>query len=115
VTIVINGDNIKSLHDFYQELEQFLHKGDCPWGSNLDSLDEIVMCKFNYTDDPGKDVTKIIWKNSHLSRKFLGEEETRKWMEERDIQENKKISSQTLFETIVEIFSRTDGPKLILS
>ena len=66
--IEINGQDFSDLDGFYKSLEKFLHAGDCPWGQNLDSLDEIVYCNFNYTDNKENDVTKFIWDNYAKSR-----------------------------------------------
>ncbi|HEU5165317.1 MAG TPA: hypothetical protein VFU29_07250 [Chitinophagaceae bacterium] len=60
-TIEINAKNFNSLIGFYDEVEKFLFKGECPWGRNLDSLNEIVLNSFNYTGNPEDDVSKIIW------------------------------------------------------
>ena len=60
-TIVINGNNFSSLEGFYNEIEKFLIDGECPWGRNLDSLDEIVSTSFNYTDNPENNISKIVW------------------------------------------------------
>ena len=60
-TIVINGNNFSSLEGFYNEIEKYLIDGECPWGRNLDSLDEIVSTSFNYTDNPENNISKIVW------------------------------------------------------
>lgn len=60
-TIVINGNNFSSLEGFYDEIEKYLIDGECPWGRNLDSLDEIVSTSFNYTENPDNNVSKIVW------------------------------------------------------
>jgi hypothetical protein len=115
MTVIINGYKINSLQDFYRELEPYLLEGECPWGENLDSLDEIVGCKFNYTDDPEKDATKVIWTNSLRSKQMLGEEETIRWWHAKGRPWDQAEFPKTLFETLVEILSRTDGPGPTLS
>jgi RNAse (barnase) inhibitor barstar len=60
-TIIINGKNFSFLDGFYNEIEKYLLDGECPWGRNLDSLDEIVSTSFNYTGNPDNNVSKIIW------------------------------------------------------
>ncbi len=67
-TLTINSAEFDSLEGFYKSLEPCLRKGECPWGQNLDSLDEIACYKFNYTDDIENDVTKIIWNDFEKSK-----------------------------------------------
>ncbi len=70
-TIEINGHDFSSLDSFYSALEKHLIAGECPWGQNLDSLDEIVANNFNYTDDKNNNVTKIVWRNYSKSQTDL--------------------------------------------
>ncbi len=70
-TIELYGAYIKSLDDFYDQIEKHLSLGECPWGRNLDSLDEIVLYNFNYTENRELDVRKIIWKDAKLSENNL--------------------------------------------
>jgi hypothetical protein len=67
-TIEINGNEFDSLTGFYEFMEQYLDEGECPWGANFDSLDEVVQCRFNYTDDMSKDVTRIVWNDFQKSK-----------------------------------------------
>jgi RNAse (barnase) inhibitor barstar len=60
-TLEIHGQEFDSLEGFYKSLEFCLIIGECPWGQNLDSLDEIVSCNFNYSDNKENDVNRIIW------------------------------------------------------
>lgn len=115
MTVIINGDRINCLQDFYRELEPFLIEGECPWGGNLDSLDEIVGCKFNYTEDPRRDAVEIIWMDSARSKQMLGEEETTRWWAAKGRIWDKSKFPKTLFELLVEILSRNDGLVLTLS
>jgi hypothetical protein len=62
------GTTSDSPDSFYSSLEKFLIAGNCPWGQNLDSLNEIVASNFNYTDDRNNDVTKIVWRNYSKSK-----------------------------------------------
>ena len=79
MTVTIKGNKINSLNDFYDEVEKQLVTGECPWGRNLDSLDEIVSNCFNYTDDPKLNINEVVWSNSDKSRDALGLSETIKW------------------------------------
>lgn len=67
-TVVIKGSDFDSIEGFYKNLEPFLIEGNCPWGQNLDSLDEIVSCNFNYSDNQDLDVNCIIWTDFLKSR-----------------------------------------------
>jgi RNAse (barnase) inhibitor barstar len=95
MTIIIEGHRIKNLEEFYEQIENFLHKGECPWGQNLDSLQEIVQSSFNYTDDLNNNVTEVVWQSAALSEGSLGKEETRSWwtkkLEEAKVMNNKII------------------------
>ena|SRR5688572_14144668 len=70
-TIEINGKDFDSLNGFYDEIEKHLFEGDCPWGRNLDSLQELVSCSFNYTDNFKKSVSKIVWYNFDKSKREI--------------------------------------------
>lgn len=67
-TIEINAKEFCSLDGLYRNLEPFLLQGECPWGQNLDSLDEIVSCNFNYTENKDNDVDLIVWHDYQKSR-----------------------------------------------
>ncbi len=58
--LVILGQKFNSLSGFYKNIESYLIEKECPWGQNLDSLDEITARNFNYSDNKEKDVTCII-------------------------------------------------------
>ncbi len=64
----IIGQGFDSLEGFYKSLEPCIIIGECPWGQNLDSLDEIVSCNFNYTDNKENDVNRIIWTDFQKSK-----------------------------------------------
>jgi RNAse (barnase) inhibitor barstar len=78
--ITIEGHRINTLDDFYDQIEEFLEQGECPWGRNLDSLEEIVQTAFNYTDDATINVTGILWEEASNSKEKLGKAETVKWL-----------------------------------
>ncbi|WP_210517825.1 barstar family protein [Hymenobacter terricola] len=96
--ITIDGLLINNLSDFYDQIEKHLIVGECPWGRNLDSLDEIVMYRFNYTDDTSSNVTEILWSNSIESAQKLNQGER-----------------QNLFEILVETLSGNSEMKLTLA
>jgi len=91
-TLVINGKDFDSLEGFYKSLEPSFMKGDCPWGQNLDSLDEIVSYNFNYTEKKENDVDLIIWKDFQKSRNEIKE----------------RRGNNTVIEIIEAIFSKND-------
>lgn len=70
--LTIDGNRIKTRDDFYDLLEPYLVIGECPWGRNLDSLDEIVSTNFNYTANPELNIKMIIWADSKRSLLTLG-------------------------------------------
>lgn len=91
--LTIDGNRIKTLDDFYDQIEPYLVTGECPWGRNLDSLDEIVSTNFNYTDEVDLDVTEIVWTDSKTSHTNLGQEK---------------------FDVVTKIMSSNDGIELRL-
>jgi RNAse (barnase) inhibitor barstar len=128
ITITIDGGVIDSLENFYDQLEPILLAGDCPWGRNLDSLQEIVECQFNYTDNRDLDVTKIIWTNSAISKQQLGKQETIEWIEsklsgvksaehirwfEQQLKLVRSGERSTLYDRIVEIFKSSKGIEFV--
>lgn len=88
-TLKINADQFSTLEGFYQSLTPFLDEGKCPWGENLDSLEEVTQARFNYTDDPSKNVSRIIWNGFSKSERELSE----------------RRGSTTAIEIIKQIFS----------
>ncbi len=91
-TLEINGQGFDSLKGFYKSLEPCLIIGECPWGQNLDSLDEIVSCNFNYSDNKENDVNLIIWTDFQKSK----------------IEITEKRGDKTVIEIIEEIFNSND-------
>jgi len=91
-TLVISGRDFDSLEGLYKSLEPSFMRGDCPWGQNLDSLDEIVSYNFNYTDKKENDVNLIIWEDFQKSRNEIKE----------------MRGNITVIEILEEIFSKND-------
>lgn len=91
-TLKIHGQKFDSLEGFYKSLESCLIVGECPWGQNLDSLDEIVSSNFNYTNNKENDVNRIIWTDFQKSK-----------MEITD-----RRGDKTVIEIIEEIFNSND-------
>ena len=68
---VIEGINVRSLEDFWEDLSRVLIPG-VTWGRNLDALNDILRGGFG-TPDEG---FILIWKNSKNSKEHLGYSET---------------------------------------
>lgn len=96
-TLEIHGQEFDSLEGFYKSLESCLIVGECPWGQNLDSLDEIVSCNFNYSDNKENDVNRIIWTDFQKSK----------------IEIQDKRETKTVIEIIDEIFNSNDTIEFI--
>jgi len=89
ITLEIHGQEFDSLEGLYKSLESCLIIGECPWGQNLDSLDEIVSYNFNYTENKENDVNRIIWTDSQKSKAEIKD----------------KRGDKSVIEIIEEIFS----------
>ena len=143
--IVLDGASISNLDEFYDQIEKHLLVGECPWGRNLNSLDEIILCNFNYTENPSFNVSEIVWNNSQLSAEKLGCAETIRFRQEsidtlnsrpyqqwttaqiereillpqrqilEEIERLKCGESQTIFELLKEILSSNESIKLTLA
>jgi len=143
--IILDGALISNLDEFYDQIQKHLLVGECPWGRNLNSLDEIVMCNFNYTENSSFNVSEIVWNNSHFSAEKLGLAETIRFRQEgiaalnsrpyqqwtpaqieqeillpqrqilEEIERLKCGESQTLFELLTEILSSNESIKLTLA
>lgn len=96
-TLEINGQEFDSLEGFYKSLESSLILGECPWGQNLDSLDEIVSYNFNYSDIKENDVNRIIWTDFQKSKTEIKE----------------KRGDKSVIEIIEEIFNSNDRIEFI--
>jgi hypothetical protein len=118
--IILDGNIINCLGDFYKQLESVIENGECPWGANLDSLQEAVDMQFNCTGNSSFDVTRISWLNADKPRLSLGIPETVRWLENKlqnsASQEHRKTiekwiievmngRSETLFDKLSEILS----------
>ena len=95
--VVIDGNQFNSLSEFYQMLAKQLKTGNCPWGENLDSLDEIVSANFNYTKNESLDVKQIIWLNFTKSKRELSD----------------KRGEEKVIDILEEIFTSNENIKLI--
>lgn len=97
--IIVDGNKFETLSGFYNQIAKQLKKGKCPWGENLDSLDEIVSENFNYTDDLTLNIQQIIWINFTKSKANLtekrGEQEVINIIEE-IFTSNKSINLQKM-------------------
>ena len=96
-TLEIHGQEFDSLEGFYKSLEPCLIAGQCPWGQNLDSLDEIVSCNFNYSDNRENDIKRIIWTDFQKSKNEI----------------NEKRGDKTVIKLIDEIFNSNEMIKFI--
>jgi RNAse (barnase) inhibitor barstar len=67
---VLNGNNFKTLEEFYDEISIVLSLPSW-WGRNLDALNDVL--RSDFMPEQGY---ILIWKNSQLSKQFLGYEET---------------------------------------
>ena len=118
--ITLDGNSISCLEDFYKQLESTLEKGECPWGANLDSLQEVVDMHFNYTGNPSLNIDQIFWLNMDKSKTALGIPETLRWLKIKQknstsIEHHRIIEnwmsqvetglSETLFDILKEILS----------
>ena len=130
MTFIIDGDKINSLEGFYDQIEKYLIRGECPWGRNLDSLEEIVHSNFNYTDVEALSVKEIIWTQAAVAEEKLGTEATIEWLSDKlkasssseyqkqiqqRIMQVTKGQEPTLFEMLKQILSSNDKIKLTLN
>ena len=130
MTVIIDGDKINSLEGFYDQIEKYLIRGECPWGRNLDSLEEIVHSNFNYTDVEALSVKEIIWTQAAVAEEKLGTEATIEWLSDKlkasssseyqkqiqqRIMQVTKGQEPTLFEMLKQILSSNDKIKLTLN
>lgn len=66
-TFVIEGSHIKSLSDFYDEIETlFLLHGGFKWGRNLDAFNDVLRW-WVWGFDECENI-KIIWKDFEISK-----------------------------------------------
>ena len=108
---ILDGDNFQTLEEFYDEISSIF---SLPlwWGRNLDAFNDVLRSDFM-----PKQGYIIIWKNSQLSKQFLGYEETVRELLKRlekshpdnvsyiqkQIDEAKQQIGLTVFDWLVEI------------
>ena len=108
---ILDGNNFKTLEEFYDKITEILSLPSW-WGRNLDALNDVL--RSDFMPEQGY---LIIWKNSHLSKQFLGYEETVKQLFkklenchpdnvssiQRQMEEAKRQEGPTIFDWLVEI------------
>jgi RNAse (barnase) inhibitor barstar len=111
-TIAIDGQNIHTLEEFYEEVGNKIVPG-ATWGHNLDAFNDILCGGFG-TPEEG---FVLLWQNSQLSRKRLGYDETVRQLEirkrhsrpsnipqiDQEIARAKQNEGVTIFDWLVEI------------
>jgi RNAse (barnase) inhibitor barstar len=129
---IIDGDKFSSLEEFFEQISSIVLAG-APYGKNLDAFNDILRGGFG-TPETG---FILEWKNSELSRKRLGYEETVRQLERRlqrchpqnrssvfrQLEEAKRGEGPIVFDWLIEIIQRhgaggdesEDGVELILS
>ena len=108
---ILDGNDFKTLEEFYDVITIILSIPSW-WGRNLDAFNDVL--RSGFMPEQGY---IIIWKNSHLSKQFLGYEETVKQLTKRlgkchpdnvfsiqeEIDEAKRQIGSTVFDWLVEI------------
>jgi RNAse (barnase) inhibitor barstar len=108
---ILDGNNFKTLEEFYDEIAAIFSLPSW-WGRNLDAFNDVL--RSDFMPDHGY---IIIWKNSHLSKQFLGYEETVRQLTKRlerghpdnvlfiqkQIDEAKRRIGPTVFDWLAEI------------
>ena len=108
---ILDGDNFQTLEEFYDEISSIFSLPSW-WGRNLDAFNDVLRSDFM-----PKQGYIIIWKNSQLSKQFLGYEETVRELLKRlekshpdnvsyiqkQIDEAKQQIGLTVFDWLVEI------------
>ena len=108
---ILDGNNFKILEEFYDRITIVLSLPSW-WGRNLDAFNDVL--RSDFMPEQGY---IIIWKNSHLSRQFLGYEETVRQLTKRlekghpdnvfsiqkQIDKAKQQTGPTVFDWLVEI------------
>lgn len=114
---IIDGNNFKTLDEFYDEVQKELTNNFKEFGRNLDAFNDILrgdFGKFEYGEP-----IKIVWKNSEKTKKELGFPETIKYIKtklkechpsnkefvKKELQLAQENKGKTLFQIIVEIIS----------
>ena len=108
---ILDGKNFTTLEEFYDEISIVLSLPSW-WGRNLDALNDVLR-----PDLMPEQGYILIWKNSNLSKKFLGYEETIKQLTkklekchsnnvlsiQKEIDEAKHQIGPTVFDWLIEI------------
>jgi RNAse (barnase) inhibitor barstar len=107
----LNGNEFKTLEEFYDEISRVFSLPSW-WGCNLDAFNDVL--RSDFMPEQGY---IIIWKNSQLSKQFLGYEETGKQLTKRlekshldnvlsiqaQLDEAKQRIGPTVFDWLIEI------------
>jgi hypothetical protein len=110
--LIIRGSTFTNLEEAALEFTRALGLSE-PWHGNLDAFNDFLNGGFG-TPNEG---FVLVWKDSHLSRLHLGQEETSRWYERTittchhsnvprlncKLQESRQGRGETLFDWIVEI------------
>jgi RNAse (barnase) inhibitor barstar len=108
---VLDGNEFKTLEEFYDEITVIFSLPSW-WGRNLDAFNDIL--RSDFMPEQGY---IIIWKNSQLSKQFLGYEETSRQLAKQlekchpnnvssikdQLDEAKQHTGPTVFDWLVEI------------
>jgi RNAse (barnase) inhibitor barstar len=108
---ILNGNEFKTLEEFYDEISRVFSLPSW-WGRNLDAFNDVL--RSDFMPEQGY---IIIWKNSQLSKQFLGYEETGKQLTKRlekshldnvlsiqaQLDEAKQRIGPTVFDWLIEI------------
>jgi len=108
---ILNGNEFKTLEEFYDEISRVFSLPSW-WGRNLDAFNDVL--RSDFMPEQGY---IIIWKNSQLSKQFLGYEETGKQLTKRlekshldnvlsiqaQLDEAKQRIEPTVFDWLIEI------------
>lgn len=117
-TLVINGNNFNDLDGFYDEVARVFTDGSCPFGRNLDALNDLLIGG-NGVYKVGEPVL-IKWKNANKSRMDLGYNETAKYYNARlkkchpnnrdnftkHLKDAECFTGDTLFDVICKMFDQ---------
>jgi RNAse (barnase) inhibitor barstar len=118
---ILNGNEFKTLEEFYDEISRVFSLPSW-WGRNLDAFNDVL--RSDFMPEQGY---IIIWKNSQLSKQFLGYEETGKQLTKRlekshldnvlsiqaQLDEAKQRIGPTVFDWLIEILKTIELCKTI--
>jgi len=119
----INGEEIKSIDEFYDVVSELLLPREF-WGKNLDALNDILSGGFNVPESP----YTIAWLQAGKSKQVLGKASTINWYKQKvlshindkefcewcndEIEKLNIGNGKTLFEMLVEVF--TENSKAVV-